>query len=685
MNLTGPTVGLSRPLSALTSDQASLRFEGWWFSRSKQAEPASGQDKLVSGKSQADKPVAAPEAPAATLPLPKPPKPFNPKRMRWWRATLLNGEYWLRVLGAKIQSHKLEPMADKYIQRFEKLKPNTPEYFNAMLELTDTLFLQKLQEIEVNFESAQFKELVNSDEACLFIINHDHQMEDPAMLGLFTSMLYQGYIDAGRAATCPMPKIILNKDIVETMGSEKTRQLFEFLGAVPVDASVGTETQDNFTQVLREWLTALTPKRFRPKKKKGPDGKPVSSSPPPKKDNNRVLLPVLKGFNENKNHVFLFPEGRHAGETDDTILMRLNLALKANGLGTLEEMDKDPATRKVALKAIDSLCPTITNELLSMPWPLEDIVRHYALSYRFQPGVANIVNAALKRKKRVKVVPLGFNYYNLAADSKRPGVMAKLGLTKAVAETKIDQQLGSVYVGKPMIFERQTVKKTDPQTQKEVETQQVTVTCGNLKEPETSPWLEAPFRTLAEGQPRPFVYRDEAHLTMQFLRLMCENLRVCKVKSQQEMAKTLQNGMTKQELAQRQAFEVAAWQMVQSHLPQDILQRFKTMEKYGATEAEKASLRIVQEPLRQQIALLVEGDAPLLLPVVDEGANLAALTAALNPLAHVLASIRMPKPAQTPEQEQPQVQKAYEQAFEAEVQKLSAQFLSHLRTGKPVG
>jgi len=134
-------------------------------------------------------------------------------------------------------------------------------------------FFAKGKEVEINLESNRIAELANSKDPCIFIMNHDNQTHDPEMLGIFNMLLNTAYIEAGKASSCPRPKIILNEDILLSMDS-KTRKIFEKLGAVGVDASLCSA-----------------------------DGL----------KNGKKLLPTMKDFINDKANIFIFPEGKLAG------------------------------------------------------------------------------------------------------------------------------------------------------------------------------------------------------------------------------------------------------------------------------------------------------------------------------------------------------------------------------------
>lgn len=162
------------------------------------------------------------------------------------------------------------PLINEYYQKFVNLDENSSEYVVCLAEIGR--FWAQKKEFEVNRQDKRIDDIVNSDEACIFIMNHDHQAQDPVLLGCVANLLYSKYLEAGKGETCPRPKIIMNEDILSTQ-PEKMRAIFEKFGAVGVDASL-----------------------FRP-----PDGG---------KRNTKQLIPMMTGFCKDANHVFIFPEGK---------------------------------------------------------------------------------------------------------------------------------------------------------------------------------------------------------------------------------------------------------------------------------------------------------------------------------------------------------------------------------------
>ena len=128
----------------------------------------------------------------------------------------------------------------------------------------------KEKEVEINLESNRIKDIVNSNEPHIFIMNHDNQTHDPEMMTMFNTFLSDEYIKSGKASTCPRPVVILNEDILLSM-NKKRREIFEKMGAIGIDASLYSA-----------------------------DGK----------KNAKKLIPVLRDFVMGKANIYIFPEGK---------------------------------------------------------------------------------------------------------------------------------------------------------------------------------------------------------------------------------------------------------------------------------------------------------------------------------------------------------------------------------------
>ncbi len=246
-----------------------------------------------------------------------------------------SGGLLYRRVGSKIIETQYPDLIKQAHSLIKKHDVNTPDYIRDAVALARLFSSFQPIEININLLSGCLENIVNSDEACIFVINHDHQVQDPVLLSMFNILLYEKYIEANKAATCPRPKIILNQDILSTK-EKKHREIYEALGAVGVDI----EQNLSFSETRK---------------------------------NSKSLLHLIQDFCADKNHIFIFPEGR-----------------------------------KSAYKNLD-------------------------LKEKFQVGIGHVVRTALKRKKQVKVIPLGFAFNSNNAEK---------------------QPLGSIYVGKPIYFKK---------------------------------------------------------------------------------------------------------------------------------------------------------------------------------------------------------------------------------------
>ena len=188
--------------------------------------------------------------------------------------TTIGVEYSMRVIGNKI-SDLLQPKAGKQITKnIANIKAEpTRLYLEQLGEIGRLYSTQKV--IDVNIEDMILEKLAQKGDSVIFVMNHSNQSEDPQMLAVLSTLLSDAYKKAGKE-NFPLPKIILNEDILKTMNSTK-RKAFENFGAVGIDANVI-----------------------------GGD----------KSFNARAFLPLVKDFVRNKCNIFIFPEGRLAVRDD---------------------------------------------------------------------------------------------------------------------------------------------------------------------------------------------------------------------------------------------------------------------------------------------------------------------------------------------------------------------------------
>lgn len=293
--------------------------------------------------------------------------------------------------------------------KFSNISENSPEYIKEMFKLGKAL--AKGLDVEINLKSKRISEIAESNESCIFIMNHDNIDKDYAMLSIFNSLLNREYIRAGKTESCPRQKIIISKNIINAF-SKKLRPLAEKIGLIGIDASVFKADEMG---------------------------------------NARKLIPTLKKFYNDKVHIFIFPEGH------------LNF------------------------------------------------FKHLDMKYKFQTGIAEIINKAAKTKERVKVVPLGFSYNN----PKNSPV--------------------GIHVGKPIYFKK--------------EGQDMLVTKGNINSKLASQEYVNFYKNgmdkdgykkiTSEGKSI-----DAKDMPDYIAGILCENLKICRKESKRASIKTSSNEKT---------------------------------------------------------------------------------------------------------------------------------------------
>lgn len=292
-------------------------------------------------------------------------------------------------------------ISDSFYTKLDSIDERSPDFIRFL-----SAFGKKLgrsREVEINLESNRILDIVNSDEACIFIMNHDNKNQDTAMLSIFNTFLSDEYIKVGKASTCPRPRFIINEDTLSSM-SPYLRKVFEKLGAVGIDSSILTPDASN---------------------------------------NTKKMFPIMRAFNRDKVNIFIFPEG----------------SLRV-------------------LKGLD-------------------------IEYKFQTGVAEMVNAVVGTKKSVKVVPIGFAY-----------------------NEKSKQFLGSIHIGEPIYFRRHG--------------KNIEFSNGNIGSEFTSQhYLDFFDINRAEHEFNPITSQGQPitgkNLGDYIAGVLCENLKICKEEAKKQL------------------------------------------------------------------------------------------------------------------------------------------------------
>jgi hypothetical protein len=191
------------------------------------------------------------------------------------KTNVSNGiEYSMRVVGNKVADLFQSKTSKEITRSIAQLTPAQNAFYLAQLaEISRLYSTNKI--IDVNIEDGILENLAKKGDSTIFIMNHSNQSEDPQMLGVLNTLLTEAYKKVG-AEKFPLPKIIMNEDILKTTNPTK-RKAFENFGAVGIDANLS-----------------------------GAD----------KSVNTRAFFPLVKDFVRNNCNIFIFPEGRLAVRKD---------------------------------------------------------------------------------------------------------------------------------------------------------------------------------------------------------------------------------------------------------------------------------------------------------------------------------------------------------------------------------
>ena len=215
-----------------------------------------------------------------------------------------------RKLFNKIKNRKNNQNILEFYNKFINISDDSYAYMHYFHNFTRK-FAQN-REVEINLESNRLLDIAKSDEAYIFIMNHGNGKQDPAMMGILGTLLSGAYINLGKAKTAPRAKIIVNEDILKSMNKIQ-RAIYEKFGAFGINANLFEAGKGKNSERMHQLIT---------------------------------------NFCQNKNHIFIFPEGK---------------------MGMFKNLN---------------------------------------LNDKFQPGIGGIVRKALMNKKQVKVIPVGFAYNN---------------------------------------------------------------------------------------------------------------------------------------------------------------------------------------------------------------------------------------------------------------------------------
>ncbi|OGI25009.1 MAG: hypothetical protein A2287_09315 [Candidatus Melainabacteria bacterium RIFOXYA12_FULL_32_12] len=185
-------------------------------------------------------------------------------------------EHRLRKFSNYLTYKFLKKQIDELYNKAINLDENSSEYNDFIAD--NAKIIANKKEIEINDEDGRLSDLAKSDEACIFIMNHDSQSLDPALMAAFSSLLHEEYGKENKGSCCPRPKIIVNEDILATQ-NEKIRAIANKVGVVGINANLFPTKEDKI-------------------------------------NNMKKMMPLIKNFKKDKNNIFIFPEGRISGFSD---------------------------------------------------------------------------------------------------------------------------------------------------------------------------------------------------------------------------------------------------------------------------------------------------------------------------------------------------------------------------------
>ncbi len=180
-------------------------------------------------------------------------------------------EYLMRIIANRFTDLFEGKKIKEITKMIAQIKPEANEKYLFQLELISRYF-STLKMIDVNIEDKIFEKIAQDGKSTIFIMNHSNQKQDPSMLAVLNTLLVRAYKDAGKEKEFPLPKIILNQDILKTMNKTK-RKAFENFGAVGIDANIFSSNKNT---------------------------------------NAKAFFPLIKDFVKDKINIFIFPEGKLA-------------------------------------------------------------------------------------------------------------------------------------------------------------------------------------------------------------------------------------------------------------------------------------------------------------------------------------------------------------------------------------
>ena len=205
----------------------------------------------------------------------------------------------LRILADRIFVINNIRFINKIQKRFVELDPNSPEYIDEIAKVGKTI---KDKYADINIEDGIIEELGKSDTPSIFVMNHPNYHKDKLTYLYLNSLLNQAYVSNSKQSSCPRPKIIVSKNLLNIV-YPKIASIYKQMGMVPVDASL-TEAKDK------------------------------------QKYNINPMKKIFSEFVNGRTNLFFFPEGNNSIFKEKTMRERLQNGIAEFIIKALSYTDK---------------------------------------------------------------------------------------------------------------------------------------------------------------------------------------------------------------------------------------------------------------------------------------------------------------------------------------------------------
>lgn len=174
----------------------------------------------------------------------------------------------LRKASLKLFLMKNDKAISEINSNFMKLDEKSSEYIDELAKLCNSM---EGKFFITNVDKNPLKDIGKSDKSTIFVLNHPNYHRDKYTYAIINSILNKLYVQEGKQATCPRPKILVSENMLNAVG-ENIGKIYQKLGMIPIDA--GVDKRNKLSNALH-------------------------------------MKQVMLDFINNTANVFIFPEGRN--------------------------------------------------------------------------------------------------------------------------------------------------------------------------------------------------------------------------------------------------------------------------------------------------------------------------------------------------------------------------------------